>query len=78
MNLLSKKSVRKEYAEALNIKRKLHFERMEEVVDDDIDELSIETFEKTLIYISKKPGNKYKFITKAGYSLKLALLNLFQ
>ena len=26
--------------------------------------------------MSKKPGNKYEFITKAGYSLKAALFNL--
>ena len=51
VNLLSNKTVRKEYSEALDVKRKLHFERMEEVMDDDIDELSIEAFEKTLIYI---------------------------
>ena len=51
---------------------------MKEVIDEDINELSSETFEKILIALSKKPGQKYKFITRAGNSFKLALLNLFQ
>ena len=78
VNLLSNKPVKEEYAEVLNVKRELHFERMAEVIDNDINELSSETFEKILISLSKKPGSKYKYITRAGYSLKLALCNLFQ
>ena len=78
VDLLTNKTVKEEYADVLNAKCELHFNRMEEVIDEDIEELTSVQFEKTLIALSKKPGNKYNFITKAGYSLKLALLNLFQ
>ena len=53
VDLLSKKTVKDEYAEVLNVKRELHFERMKEVIDEDINELSSETFEKILIALSK-------------------------
>ena len=71
---MSNKSVKDEYADVLETKRELHFQRMEEIIEEDIEELSSINFEKILVALSKKPGNKYKFITKAGYSFKLALL----
>ena len=51
---------------------------MEELIPNDIEELPVESFYKTLETIKKKPGNKYDFIVKSGESLKAALLNLFQ
>ena len=51
---------------------------MSEVIEDDMEELPIEVFQKTFENISRKHGNKYKFIINAGYSLKLALFHLFQ
>ena len=51
---------------------------MKERIVNDIEELPLITFLKTLDMITKKPGNKYNFITKSGESLKWALFNLFQ
>ena len=51
---------------------------MTEVVDDDIEELSLETFHKTMELMEKKHGKKCEFILKAGQSLKGALLNLYK
>ena len=78
VNFLSNKQTQEQYAEELVAKKVLHFDRMMEVIEEDLEELSMEAFDKTLMALSKKPGNKYQYITKAGYSLKLALLNLFQ
>ena len=47
-----------------------------EVVNSD--QLDSETFEKTCLDLSKKPGSKYDFITRAGANHKLALFNLFR
>ena len=78
VDLLSKKPTDGKYAEEINLKKTKHFERMEEVVEDDLDELPLTTFQKTLELLNKKPGNKYDFITKAGQSLKMALYTLFK
>ena len=51
---------------------------MEESIDDDLESLPFSTFQKTLVTLTKKPGNKYDFITKAGKSLQMALFNLFR
>ena len=51
---------------------------MEEEITNDLEELPIESFMKTLEIIQKKPGNKYQFVTGSGESLKTALLKLFQ
>ena len=51
---------------------------MKESEVEDSDQLDRETFEKTCLDLSKKPGSKYDFITRAGTSLKLALFNLFR
>ena len=59
-------------------KRELHWERIAEVIDDDLDELPIESFFDTLKLITKKPGGKYDFIKKSGSSYIEALFNLFQ
>ena len=78
VNLLTQKEPEEKYKDCVNNKKVRHKEHMEEVIDDDIHELPIESFNKVLASIGKKPGNKYKFITQAGYSMKLALWNLFQ
>ena len=51
---------------------------MQEVIPDDVDELPDDLFNKVLESLAKKPGEKYQFIVKSGYSLKMALLNLFK
>ena len=78
VNLLKTKVPKPEYAEIIAKKKELHYKRMEEEITNDIDELPIESFMKTLEIIQKKPGNKYQFVTGSGESLKAALLKLFQ
>ena len=51
---------------------------MKEVIPNDYDELPTELFYRVLETLSKKPGNKYQFLVKSGYSYKNALLNLFK
>ena len=51
---------------------------MEEICEDDIQELTIDRFEKTYSTLSKKPGSKYKFIMKGGQAVKAALFRLCQ
>ena len=46
-NLLTKKHSPEIFVEEITAKRNLHFMRMEERVVDDIEELSVEIFEKT-------------------------------
>ena len=77
-NLLTKKDINENYQEEIEEKRKLHFERLNENIEDDLEELPLATFHKTFDLLSKKPGGKYRFITEAGYSLKKALMKLFQ
>ena len=78
VNLLKTKEPKPEYSEIVSRKKDLHYERMEENLEDDIEELPVDSFWKTLEVIQKKPGKKYQFITSSGNSLKAALLNLFQ
>ena len=77
-NLLKTKEPNDEYADIIARKKALHYERMLEQIPNDLEEMPLESFFKTLENIQKKPGNKYEFITKSGASLKAALLNVFQ
>ena len=78
VDLLTAKEPPEKFADHINGLKHIHEERMKEKIDDDIDELPIDTFMKVFSELSKKPGLKYKFITKAGKSLHKAVLNLFQ
>ena len=49
--------------------------RMIESIDDDVEELSDEMFERTWQSLKTNKSDKYKFIFKAGHSLKKAILN---
>ena len=53
-----------------------HNHRMQETVEEDMVELTRALFEETFDKLKKKPGDKYKFITMAGESLKVALFHL--
>ena len=77
-NLLTKKPIDEEFSDEIRKKKSIHFERMEEKVEDYLDDLPFSTFQKTLDSLTKKPGSKYDYITKSGYSLQMALFNLFQ
>ena len=78
LNLLKTREPKPKYAEIIREKKELHYKRMAEEVHDDIEELPIESFMKTLEVLQKRPDNKYDFITKSGSSLKAALFKLFQ
>ena len=78
VNLLTKGEPKAEYKDIVEQKKTLHFERMKETIENDYDTLPAELFYKVLESLARKPGNKYQFIVKSGYSYKRALLNLFQ
>ena len=78
VNLLSSKEPKKGYEEVAKYKEYIHNERMAELVDDDLEELPVETFAKIYNDVCKKSGSKYNLITKAGNSLKEALFTLMR
>ena len=76
--LLTNRKPKDDFAEDILMKELVHNVRMLEKVDDDMDELSIEKFNKTYDILTKKPGTKYDFIVKGGSSMKAALFKLCQ
>ena len=78
VDLLTPKPPPDKFADHVNRLKQLHFERMNETVEDDLDDFPIDTFLKVFDQLSKKSGLKYKFITKAGRSFHEALVNLFR
>ena len=66
MGILKTKEPIEKYSELVHRKKELHFERMEERIPDDLEELPEETFWKIVFKLEQKPGCKYHFITKAG------------
>ena len=75
--LLTNRYPKPEYSEDLEMKLIVHKLRMAEEIKDDI-QFTSELFYKSLNILEKKPGGKYNFIIKSGYSLKAALYNLFK
>ena len=65
------------FEEIQKAKIELHEQRVKEKITDDYEELSFEMFVNALESVSRKPGKKYSFITKAGRSLKEAIIFLF-
>ena len=49
-----------------------------EKLEDDIEVLPYEKFEKIFNDMREKPGKKYIFLTEGGVSLKMALYHLFK
>ena len=68
----------KGFEDHIKIKRLLHKKRMEENVDDDIEELSWKVFVATLEDLAKHKKEKYKFILRGGMALKEAIFHLFK
>ena len=58
VNLLKNKEPKEEYKEIVRFKERVHLERMEEIIDDDIEELSLESFSNTVENLQKKTGDK--------------------
>ena len=77
-NLLTNRDTTPGYEKEVETKKILHKMRMEEYVRDDIVELTIDMFNKTLKDLWKNKKEKYKFIHNAGHSLKNALFHLFK
>ena len=78
VDLLTNRKLKAEYADVIAAKEMVHFDRMNEVIDNDIEELPIDQYWKIIEMLKKKPGNKYDFTINAGRSYHLALYNLFQ
>ena len=76
--LLMKKGPKEGYEDTYKNKRLLHKERMLEVIDNDVIELSNETLDKNWSKLKSKPGKKYDFLVKGGDGLKAAVFNLFK
>ena len=71
VELLTNRTPKEEYRELFKEKEGLHWLRMSESIENDLEELTPEMFDKTLNMISRKPGEKYNFILKGGKSLKM-------
>ena len=67
-----------EFKDLMDEKERLHTERMEEKIDNDIEELSYENFLKEFNMLKRKEGGKYDFVVKGGESLLCALFHLFK
>ena len=77
-DLLTNRLPRTDFIVEIELKSLLHEVRYNEVSEDDIQLLTIDQFHDTILALSKKPGSKYDFITKAGKSLHGALYRLCQ
>ena len=78
VNLLTNKPPPPEFKDHIFNIRKLHFTRMEENFDNDVDEWPVKVVLKTFENLARKPGTKYDFIVKAGISFKNALFNILK
>ena len=56
VNLLTNRKPKPEYVEVINQKYELHEQRMNEVIFNDLDELSPEMFNSALRHLSSKHG----------------------
>ena len=75
--LLTNRPPNRGYENDLLFKRIIHRERMVEYVENsELDQLPMDIFVKTYNRLAKSPGDKYRFIMKAGCSMKPALFNL--
>ena len=73
VDLLTNRKPKEEFEEDICLKKTVHMMRMEEIVEDDLYELSTQMFDNTL---KKKIGAKYQFIFKGGLLVKEALFKL--
>ena len=76
--LLKNRDPRLEFKEDVDAKILLHEIRMTERVENDVEELTVEMFNKAMKTVWQKKGEKYDFIIKGGYDLKNAIFSLFK
>ena len=69
---------RLEFKEDVDAKILLHEIRMTERVENDVEELTVEMFNKAMKTVWQKKGEKYDFLIKGGYDLKNAIFSLFK
>ena len=74
-SLLTNRKPSEEFEPDIDFKVSLHKVRMHSHTDSNY-ELPDDLFDSTFSELSKKPGTKYDFITKAGPSMKSALRNV--
>ena len=77
VNLLTNREPKPAYIEVMKTKEELHNLRMQEVIFNDINELTLDMFNSALKHVSSTHGSKYKFILKAGPLYLNALYKLF-
>ena len=77
VKLLTNRAPKEKYVEQFKRKERLHLLRMQECIEQDVDELSLGMFNKTLELLAKKKADKYRFIIKGGQSLINAIYNTF-
>ena len=77
VNMLTNRPPKAEFIELVNAKVRLHWMRMNEVIPNDIDELSLKMFNDTLRSLSRKKPDKYLFILKGGQDLINAIFMTF-
>ena len=77
VDLLTSNKPKPGYEHVFEYNKRIHDERMKEYVDNDIDELPLDTFNSIVEKMKSKPGHKYDFLVKGGEGLKRTLLDLF-
>ena len=75
-NLLTNRPPKNEYKEDLEMKNLLHDAHMQEVIEDDIENLSWEQFWRTILSLKEKKSSKYEFLLKGGHSVLVAIFHL--
>ena len=75
-NLLTNRKPKEKYECDVEFKFKIHENRMNETLVEDMTDLPEELFNLTYDKLMKKDDSKYKFIMNAGESLKPALLKI--
>ena len=78
VDLLTNRKPKDEFAEDIFLKDVVHLVRMEEEVNEEYTELTVDMFEKTYDILRKRKGSKYDFIMKGGAAMKAALFQLCQ
>ena len=76
--LLRNREPRNGYEEDVSVKLQVHSVRMMETIENDLKDLTVDMFEQSYNILSKKSGEKYKFILKGGHAVKMALLKICQ
>ena len=77
VDLLTNREPKDGYEEIVEMKRRVHKERMAEIIEDEFD-FTRKFFDDCLEAVKKKNNKKYDFILKSGSSLQEALFHLFK